>query len=378
MKQKFSFIFLTAFVLLSGAFLSCAKKIQKQSLPELEGLTYSHTLETKYAKAFRADFYGESAILLTVSDSDRYLLVPESQEVSQNLPADIKIINYPVQNTYLAATSAMSFFARLNSLDLLKFSSIKKKDWYIDDAVTAMQNGSIIYAGKYNAPDFELLIDKKCPLAIESTMIYHSPQISEKLEALGITVFVDKSSYEEHPLGRLEWIKVYGLLSGKLPEAEDFFDKQIQSLPDKKNKSTHSRPLAAFFYVTPSGMVVIRGSDDYIVKMMEMAGASYVFSDIKKSRSPSIQISIEQFYAKAAEADILIYNSSIDNTIRSKQDLIIKNPLFADFKAVKTNKVWVTGSYIYQATDKIGEIILDLQNIMEDKTDELEFLKNLE
>ncbi|MBQ9206359.1 MAG: ABC transporter substrate-binding protein [Treponema sp.] len=384
-------IFLFFSLLLSIFLISCTKS-PSAKIPELPNLTHTRTILGEYAKEFRIDEYaaGSSDILnareepyklLTISDSDRYLLVPENAPVPENLPSDVKTIRFPLKNVYLAATSTMAFFARLDSLDSLGFSSIQKKDWYIEEAVRAMENGSIQYAGKYSAPDFELLIDKKCPLAIESMMISHSPQIKEKLELLGITVFVDKSSYEEHPLGRLEWIKVYGLLTGKFTEAEQFFDEQTHLLAvdcfDRK-EGGNDNPIVAFFYTTPSGMAVIRGSDDYIVKMIEMAGGTYAFPSTKKAKSPSIQISMEQFYAHCADADILIYNSSIDNTIRSREDLIQKNPLFAECKAVENDAVWATGSYIYQATDRISDVILDLQKIIDGRGEEVHFLQKVE
>lgn len=54
-------------------------------------------------------------------------------------------------------------------------------------------------------PDYELILENDCDLAIESTMIYHSPEVKEQLESFEIPVLVERSSYEEHPLGRLEW-----------------------------------------------------------------------------------------------------------------------------------------------------------------------------
>ena len=46
-------------------------------------------------------------------------------------------------------------------------------------------------------------------------MIYHTPEVKERLEEFGIPVLVERSSYESHPLGRVEWIKLYGVLLGK-------------------------------------------------------------------------------------------------------------------------------------------------------------------
>lgn len=86
-----------------------------------------------------------------------------------------------------------------------------------------MADGKITYAGKYSAPDYETIYSADCNLAIENTMIYHTPEVKEQLEKLGIPVFVERSSYEPHALGRMEWIKVYGTLLGCEDKAEKLF-----------------------------------------------------------------------------------------------------------------------------------------------------------
>ena len=373
-------------------FLSCTKSPTKSVTPiEISGLHFEKSLPLKYAKEFRIDEYScdenesalsgeslsssgvtrQSSYLLTISENDRYLLVPRDFSVPENLPPKITVIRVPAKNVYLCASSAMAFWARLDSLSEIRFSSIKKDDWFIDGAKNAMEEGRILYAGKYNAPDFELLLKENCSLALESTMIYHAPQIKEKLESLGIPVFVDKSSYEENPLGRLEWVKVYGAMTGKLDEAEKFFDAQIEKIKmttedgfDELNHQNKESPKVAFFYINPSGLCITRGAEDYIAKMIEMAGGNYLAPQTK-SKSPSVTVSFEQFYAAAKDADILIYNSSIDNSPKSVQDIIAKNSLFSDFKAVKNGSVWFTQSQIYQSSDRIADIILDLREIFE-------------
>ena len=402
------------FFLVVFSLISCAKQ-PSFKIPELPNLTHTQTILGEYAKEFRIDEYAaENPVisteteksmpfgfvqgdisfapdapvspykLLTISDSERYLLVPKNAPVPEPLPPDIVLIRSPVKNAYLCASSAMALWSAIDSLSSIRFSAIQKKDWYIEEAVRAMENDAIQYAGKYNAPDFELLLSEKCSLAIESTMIYHAPQIKEKLESLGIPVFVDKSSYEENPLGRMEWIKVYGALLGKESEAESFFAAQIEKIGKRnenvsdKNQHNKTSPKVAFFYITPNGLVVIRGSGDYIVKMIEMAGGEYAFPKTRKSTSPSVTISMEEFYAQCANADILIYNSSIDNSVRTLSDLLEKSPLFAEFEAVKNGSVWTTGKYLYQATDRIGDMILDMNEIITGKDGKLAFLEKVE
>ena len=93
-----------------------------------------------------------------------------------------------------------------------------------------MQAGRIAYAGKYSAPDYERILTAECGLAVENTMIYHTPEVKEQLERFGIPVLVERSSYESSPLARMEWIKLYGILLGKEALAEEVFAQQAQRI----------------------------------------------------------------------------------------------------------------------------------------------------
>ena len=61
-------------------------------------------------------------------------------------------------------------------------------------------------------------------------MIHHNPEVQEKLEQFGIPVMVERSSYESHPLGRTEWMKLYAVLLGKEDVAEKAFKEQTDKL----------------------------------------------------------------------------------------------------------------------------------------------------
>jgi iron complex transport system substrate-binding protein len=238
----------------------------------------------------------------------------------------------------------------------------------------------MLFAGKYSEPDYELLLAQNCDLAIESTMILHSPEVQEKLETLGIPVLIDRSSYESDPLGRTEWIKLYGELTDHQEEADQWFSEQksyVEALQDFENTGK----TVAFFYINDSGMVVTRKNTDYIPKMIEQAGGTYIFDKLgdDSSGSSSVTMSMEEFYASAMSADYLIYNATIENSLDSVDELLEKSPLFADFKAVENGNVWCTGKYLYQATDVIGSMIKDIHTMLTDeKVKELSFMTRLQ
>ena len=347
--------------------------------PYIEGLHFKEEVSLDYAECFSIYRYEEGYSVIEVNDGRNYLVVPEDAAIPEGTEGYF-IIKKPVLNIYLASTSTMALFNAMDSLDAVGMTSLRAKDWHIDNVVSAMEDEEILFAGKYSEPDYELLLDENCNLAIENTMILHTPEVKEKLEELGITVFIDCSSYEEHPLGRSEWIKVYAELTDRQEEAELFFRAQ-KDVVDSLAQYENTKKTVAYFYINESGSVVVRKSSDYIPKMIEIAGGHYIFENLgddEESASSSTNITMEEFYNQAKDADYLIYNATIDNPLNSIDELIGKNALFSEFKAVKNDNVWCTEKNMFQATDVIGNIINDYHTVFtDDNAEKLEFMYHI-
>ena len=121
----------------------------------------------------------------------------------------------------------MDMFDKLDAVDTIKFSGLDSDGWYIDSARKALESGRMLYAGKYSKPDYELLVSENRSLAIENTMITHSPQVTEKLKSFDIPSIIEYSSYEEEPLGRVEWVKFFGALTDRDEKADELFNEQV-------------------------------------------------------------------------------------------------------------------------------------------------------
>ena len=323
------------------------------------------SMELLYAENFSVDYYEGGFKLLETMDGTQILVVPEDKEIPQNVDEDTIVLKQPVQNMYLVSSAVMDIFSKLDAIDTLRFSSQTEDNWYVDDAKQAMEDGCLIYAGKYSKPDYELIVSEGCSLAIENSMIFHSPEVIEMLESFDIPVMVEYSSYESHPMGRVEWIKFFGALVDKEDEAQRIFDEQIDIL-DSVTANENTDKTVAFFYITSNGLVQVRQSNDYIPKMIELAGGRYIFDNLgdSESKRSTMNMQVEEFYDGAKDADYIIYNSTIDGGLSSVDELIDKCPVLADFKAVKDGNVWCTTNDMYQQSMSIGYMIRDIHSML--------------
>ncbi len=338
------------------------------------GLAQTGSMDLKYAQKFQVDYYEGDYARITV-EGDQYLLVPEGKTAPDGVSGDVTVLQQPLDNLYVASSSAMDLFLQSGAIDKVDMTSTSAENWTIPEIKEMVMSDDITYVGKYSAPDYEVVLDEGGGLAVENTMITHSPEVKEKLEQLGVPVLIERSSYEESPLGRVEWIKLYGLLTGTLEEAERFFQKsvqQVQAVEENTANQETEKPTVVFFYFTSSGYANVRTPNDYISQMIDLAGGSYAFStaDLGDQGSRStINMDLEQFYAAAKDADILIYNSTVEGALSSLDALLEKSPLMKDCKAVQEGNVWCTGQNMFQQVSGTAEMISDLHAVITGDTE---------
>lgn len=350
--------------------------------------------QTEYADKFRIYDYEDDIREIVVNGTDHYIVIgsgsqDENDISDQDISVDADGVTYniiilPQNNIYLAASSGAAFFSALDAVDQISAAGILMKDWYVDDMRDAMQNGDILYTGKYSAPDFETMLQMGCSLAIESTMINHSPEVKEKLISNGIQVFTDYQNYEKSPLGKLEWIKVYGILTEKYDKAVKIFDeeknKYLQAEEESQEAASSDKKTesAVFFYINSQNEYVVR-CNDYIQQMMEEAGFKYLPDNIDDNGAGYVKMSEEAFYAACHDADVMIWDGAIIDAPESVEQLQGLSTIFDDFKAVKEDRVYSVSRSYYQRNDRIAELFEDFKALSDgDQTRDMEFLKKLQ
>ena len=295
----------------------CGSKAQPANT---ESLVFSHHYKLDYAQQFTADCYEGGYTMLTIAESDaRFLVVPEDAAEVDGLPADVTVLRQPVENIYLVSTSVMDLLLHLDALE-----------------------------------------------------------VKEQLEHFGIPVLVERSSYESDPLARMEWIKLYGILLGREEQAEQVFSAQETAVqPILSQKPTGKS--CAFFSLTTNNLATVRKGSDYVARMIEMAGGSYVFADLTDNGNSlaTMNLPLEDFYAGAKDADVLIYNSAIEGMIASVSQLTERFPLLNEFKAVKEGQVWCTTQSLFQQSMELADLIVDMNRVFTKGTPAASTLKFL-
>lgn len=340
------------------------------------------SLQLDYAAQFTAETYQDGSTLVTIAGQERYLLVPKGTEPDPALSQGAAVIATPVGHLYLAASSAMDLFRGLDALDRVTMTSTTAENWSIPEVREAVEREDILYVGKYSAPDYEVVLDEGCDLCVESTMIYHTPEVKEQLERLNIPVLVERSSYESHPLGRLEWLKLYGLLTDREAEANALFREQAEQF-ERLSQSPDTGKKVAFFYLTPNGAANVRKSGDYVAKLIELAGGHYAFDGLADGDENALStqnLQLEAFYAAAQDADVLIYNGTVDGGVGSLAELLGKSELLEQFDAVKAGNVWCTRQNLYQQPTGVCGLLEDFRCVLNGEAEgreELNFLRRL-
>lgn len=353
------------------------------SNPEVGGnLVHTGSLDLAWATGFTVDLYEGDRALACIADGTRYLFVPAG-DAPQGIAEDVTVLERPLSNIYLASSSTLCLFAALGAVNCVSHVSVTQETCTVEAFTQAIASGDIVYGGKYSAPDYEAFLNGGCRLAVENTMIYHTPEVREKLMQLGVPVIVEQSSLESAPLGRLEWIMLWGAMLDKVSAAQEVLDRQAQLIADVEARVA-AKPLdctVAFFYINANGAAVVRKPGDYVAKMIAMAGGTYAFAQLgstDENRSSSTTLEMEAFYAQAKDADVIIYNSTVAGRLKGLDELVALNPLLADFKAVKNRRAWCCEQNVYQQMTATGEVVVDLHEAIADtERDELTFLFRL-
>ena len=347
------------------------------------------TVPLAHATQFSLESYEGGHRLASLANGDRFLIVPEGADAPADLPGDVATIRLPLEGVYLVSTSMISLVDTVGALDAVGMTSVTAETSPNERLAELINAGTVVYGGRYSAPDYELITANGCTFALENTKLNHVPEVRDKLTELGVTVFTEQSSSEREALGRLEWIKLIGVLFEREHEAQRHFDALAERITTVAAQAPTNKTIT-FFYVNEDGAIATRRATDYFAQMVELAGGTYMSFDPDEddvasdeadgsdsSSSVQLVVNLEEFYVRAQEADVMVYNTPVDESVTSISDLVAKNALLADLKAVQAGAVWACDHEMYQQIASMDAIIGDIRSALLDEEPAAGFLWRL-
>ena len=334
----------------------------------------------EHARRFTIDTYAGDERLVCMESGERYLILPAGATVPRGLAADIAVIEQPLDKVYLVSTGMICLLDELDALDAVRVASVTPDTSPNEELARRIEAGEVVFGGRYRDPDFELIAAEGCPVAIENTQIMRYPDIKRKLEELGVAVLTELSSTEDTVLGRLEWIRLMGVLFDRDDRARSFFDEAVARVDAVAGRGG-SGARAVFFYLDENGAPVVRRAGDYFQQMIELAGGACVSferdPDADASSTTYITVEWESFLAAAQDADVIIYNATVDEGVASIDDLVRRNRLLADFTAVRDGEVYTCDATLYQQMTATPDIIEELSRALSGKLGAGRFIRKL-
>ena len=116
-----------------------------------------------------------------------------------------------------------------------------------------------------------------------------------------------------------------------------------------------------------------------VVRRVHASGSGLRAELIYGDNNTTMNLPLEDFYAGAKDADVLLYNSTIEGVVHTTEELVAKCPLLAEFKAVQSGSVWCTTQSFFQQSTALVDFVLDLHRVFtENDPADLHFLRKVE
>ncbi len=277
---------------------------------------------------------------------DVYTLVP--RDCTKALSGNIYAIPYPVKSVVCMSSSHVAYISELGEEASIK--GIGGTRYISNEKVKELiKQGEIIDVGGENTPNYELIMAMQPDVVIAYGIAGSNNSHIERLQKFGIKVLTIGDYLENSPLGKLEYLKLFGELTGKRELADSIFTYKEGQYLDIKTKiaaainreqsanadySKKHKPTKVLLNAPYKGTWYIPGKGNYTAQLIQDAGGEILGA--KDGSANSAQLSFEQVYQYALQAQVWLHPNSI-NTLG---ELSAEHPLFKNIPALKNGKVY--------------------------------------
>lgn len=270
-------------------------------------------------------FTNASSVALFEEDSiwDYQILLDKSTK-SIKIPKD----KLPLKNMAILSASSVGYLEALNDLDAIK--GVFDAQWIYSPALhQRIKDNPNLDKGNLSAINLEKII----ALAPDVVIGFSDPNMYktyQRLEEAGVLmIYVDEYN-EKTPLGKAEFIKLYGVLTGKLKEAKELYQEiETNYLSYRELALKQEKRPTAFAEIMRGDIWYMPGGESFAAQYFKDAGANYLWSN--DTSQGSVKLNFEQVYEKAADADFWM-NASDLTSLNEVQSSYINHDWFKAYK----------------------------------------------
>ena len=269
------------------------------------------------------------------ADELAYAVVPRGEAAASEEAYD-EVIHLPVRRIVSLATPVIAHLRDLDALDRLV--AVDTAAYVYDERVLDMiREGSVVEVGSGGSLDMETLISSSPDLVVASAFGPDDPAL-RRIRAAGIPFLVLADWRERSPLGRSEWVRLFGLLTGREGRAEALFaerERRYLELVDLTSALPPADRPTVMANAPWQGSWPVPGGDSYIAHLFADAGGRYIWAD--RGGAGSTFLDIETVLTDAVGADVWL---NLNLSWRSRGDVVAADGRLAAFAPYRSGAMY--------------------------------------
>ena len=278
-----------------------------------------------------------------------YILTEKDAKVPDSLQ-QYTSIKVPLESVVVTSTTNIPFLEMLDVEN--KLTGFPHTDYISSEKTRALiDKGAVKNVGQNEKLNIEQLIELSPDLIVTFGVDNNNPML-DNLKKSGLNVLIQADWMEQSPLGKAEWVKLYGALFGKEQKAKELFDKIVKSYNQAKKLVSEKPANTTVLYGSMYEDVwYVAKGNSWVAQFMKDAQANYLWASLKGTGSQGL--SFEKVLDKAKSANFWIATGSV----KSLDELAKMNPHYSEFDAFKNKTVYTfegklgaTGGTIYYET----------------------------
>jgi iron complex transport system substrate-binding protein len=247
---------------------------------------------------------------------------------------DTLLIPVPVKKVVCMSTTHVAFLSSLQSTECIKAVANSR---FVFDSVAQrlIADGLIDDIGSDQNPDYERIVQIVPDIVLVYAVGGETLHYIQKLKGLGIQSMIIAEYLEPLPLGRAEWVRLFGELTEKREMADTLFSGIVQAYEQVKKEVSHLENKPSVMTSLPyEGVWYIPGGDAYFARLIKDAGGEYLWKD--NTSNSSFPVSLEEVLSRTQKADVWVHCGSKKN----KKEILAVDARIKYIPPYKKNRIY--------------------------------------